>query len=82
MFRETCQVEAGSVTVKWSVLVDRKVSLVSTEVHFASTVACIIFFKVANKSALHHRLLQDNIDRCAAHVWRWLTLSSHRTALV
>ena len=46
MFRETCQVEAGSVTVKWSVLVDRKVSLVSTEVHFASTVACIFFFKL------------------------------------
>ena len=43
MRRETCQVEAGSLKVKWSVLVDGKVNLVTTEVHFASIVAYIIF---------------------------------------
>ena len=43
MRRETCQVEAGSLKVKWSVLADGKVNLVTTEVHFASIVAYIIF---------------------------------------
>ena len=39
-----------------------------------------LVFNVANKSALHHWLLQDNIDRRAAHIWRWCPSSSHRTA--